>query len=282
MFEREKVETTVKVVNVVATATLGERVNLKAIIDAFSDAKFPSDKFPGVVLRTKRPRTANLIFSSGKIVCTGGKSEVDARKALKSIVRELIEESIISPKEMIDVKINNIVVSGNLTQTVDLELLSKLHGAMYEPEQFPALIYRIEKPKVVFLIFPSGKVVCVGAKNQEDVHYAFKNLIERIKAVNSLKLPSSTMAEAGFKELEASTSVRVALRDFAFSDGKGKACTYVDGLWCSNKLCEGPPCKFANLIEGKLFNGLYGCWGFDWQQGWYGLEVKRSQRRFNN
>jgi transcription initiation factor TFIID TATA-box-binding protein len=43
---------------------------------------------------------------------------------------------------------------------------------MYEPEQFPGLIYRMEEPKVVFLIFSSGKLVCVGAKMEEEIHRA--------------------------------------------------------------------------------------------------------------
>jgi transcription initiation factor TFIID TATA-box-binding protein len=47
---------------------------------------------------------------------------------------------------------------------------------MYEPEQFPGVIYRMETPKVVFLIFSNGNIVCVGAKKEEDIHEAVKNL----------------------------------------------------------------------------------------------------------
>jgi len=41
---------------------------------------------------------------------------------------------------------------------------------MFEPEQFPGLIYRMDEPKVVFLLFMSGKCVCTGARSEEDVY----------------------------------------------------------------------------------------------------------------
>lgn len=34
----------------------------------------------------------------------------------------------------------------------------------YEPELFPGLIYRMKQPKIVLLIFVSGKIVLTGAK----------------------------------------------------------------------------------------------------------------------
>jgi transcription initiation factor TFIID TATA-box-binding protein len=47
---------------------------------------------------------------------------------------------------------------------------------MYEPEQFPGLIYRMSEPKVVILLFASGKLVCTGAKKEQDVYDAVEKL----------------------------------------------------------------------------------------------------------
>lgn len=283
MFEREKVETTVKVVNVVASATLGQRVNLDAVVEGFPNAEFPSKRFPGLVFRLKKPKTATLIFRSGKIICAGGRSENEARKAVENVIRELTKRGIIIPKKS-EVKINNIVASANLRRTVDLESASMLQGTMYEPDQFPALIYRMDDPKVVFLIFSTGRLICVGAKNEEEIHRAIRKLIQKLDVAGASKSPSFGRpdTDSQMKCVEDIPVSRFKLTDFTSSDSQGKACIYVDGLWCNNKLCDGPPCKFANLIQRKLVDGLYGYWGFHWQQGWYTAETKKSQRKFNN
>ncbi|MDI6691674.1 MAG: TATA-box-binding protein [Candidatus Bathyarchaeota archaeon] len=283
MFEREKVEATVKVVNVVASATLGQRVNLDSVIEGFPNAEFPSKRFPGLVFRLKKPKTATLIFRSGKIICAGGRSENEASKAVENVIRELTKRGIIIPKKS-EVKINNIVASANLRRTVDLESASMLQGTMFEPDQFPALIYRMDDPKVVFLIFSTGRLICVGAKNEEEIHKAIRKLVQKLDVAGASKSPSFDRpdTDSQMKCVEGIPVSRFKLRDFTFSDSQGKACVFVDGLWCNNKLCDGSPCKFANLIQRKLVDGLYGYWGFHWQQGWYTTETKKSQRKFNN
>lgn len=283
MFEREKVETTVKVVNVVASATLGQRVNLDSILEGFPNAEFPSKRFPGLVFRLKKPKTATLIFRSGKIICAGGRSENEASKAVENVVRGLTKKGIIIPKKS-EVKINNVVASVNLRRTVDLTSISTWQRTMYEPDQFPALIYRMDDPKVVFLIFSTGRLICVGAKNEDEIHKAIRKLIQKLDvggASKSLSFDRSN-TDSQMKCAEGIPVSRFKLTDFTFSDSQGKACIYVDGLWCNNKLCNGTSCKFANLIQRRLVNGFYGCWGFHWQQGWYTTETKKSQRKHNN
>ena len=281
MLETDKVEA-VRVVNVVASATLGQRVDLDAVIRGFSSAEFPSERFPGLVFRLKKPKTATLIFSTGKMICTGGRSEKEAKKVVDSVVGELSRGGLITPKKS-RVKIDNIVASANLGRDIDLESLSRLHGAMYEPDQFPALIYRMEDPKVAFLIFSTGRLVCVGAKSEREVHRAIRELCQRLEAVRPLPSPPSRPnGESEPKCAAYIPSSRIELREFTFSDSQGKTCIYLSGLWCHNKYCNGPSCRFANLIQRKVADGFYGCWGFHWQQGWHTTETKKSQRKFNN
>ena len=169
----------VKIQNVVAVASFGQKLDLLAIVKVFRNVEYRPKRFPGLVFRLKRPKTATLIFGSGKMVCTGAKSEKQARSAVKNVVRELKTNGIIilgKPK----IVIQNMVASANLHGKVDLETMSDiLENVMYEPEQFPGLIYRMTEPKVVLLVFASGKLVIVGAKREEQVHEA----ADKIRAI---------------------------------------------------------------------------------------------------
>ena len=169
----------VKIQNVVASATLDQKINLLDIIKAFRNVEYRPKKFPGLVFRLKRPKTATLIFTTGNMVCTGAKSEKQARSAVKKVVRELKANGIIilgNPK----IVIQNMVASANLHGKIDLEMMSDvLEHVMYEPEQFPGLIYRMTEPKVVLLVFASGKLVITGAKKEEQVHEA----ADKIRAI---------------------------------------------------------------------------------------------------
>lgn len=165
--------------NVVATATIDQKFNLLDIVKAFASARnvsYNPKRFPGLVFRLKRPKTATLIFSTGKMVCTGSKSEKQARSAVKKVVRELSNNGIkVLGKPVITVQ--NIVASANLHNNVDLETAADLlDNVMYEPEQFPGLIYRMRDPKTVLLIFTSGKIVCTGGKSKEIVHESVHKL----------------------------------------------------------------------------------------------------------
>ncbi|HUV33354.1 MAG TPA: TATA-box-binding protein, partial [Candidatus Desulfaltia sp.] len=137
--------------NVVASATLDQKLNLLDILTIFRNVEYNPKRFPGLVFRLKRPKTATLIFSTGKMVCTGAKSEKIARSAVKKVVRELNNNGIIilgKPK----IVIQNIVASANLHGKIDLETAADImENVMYEPEQFPGLIYRMKDPKTVLL-----------------------------------------------------------------------------------------------------------------------------------
>ncbi len=166
----------IRIENVVATASLDQKIDLLAIMKVFRNVEYRPKRFPGLVFRLKRPKTATLIFSTGKMVCTGAKSEKLAGSAIRKVVRELKNNGIIimsTPK----IEIQNIVASANLHGKVDLEAAADvLENVMYEPEQFPGLIYRMGDPKVVILIFSSGKLVCTGGKSAEMVDVAVAKL----------------------------------------------------------------------------------------------------------
>ena len=171
-----KTKATIKIQNVVATGTLNQKIDLNAIVKGCPGVEYRPEQFPGLVFRLKRPKTATLIFSSGKMICTGAKSGAESRRAIMKVVKELKKAGIIILGKP-SVKVVNIVASASLSGKVDLELtVVTLRQTIYEPEQFPGLICRMDEPKVVILVFASGNLVVTGAKKEQDVYDAVHKL----------------------------------------------------------------------------------------------------------
>ena len=171
----------IRIENVVACATLDQKIDLNAVVRGNPGVKYDPKTFPGLVYRLKRPKTSILIFRTGKMVCTGAKSSKEAKKAIKKVVRELKDSGIIIPGKP-EIKVVNMVASANLLGRIELEGAAySLGRTMYEPEQFPGLIYRMDDPKVVILLFSTGKLVCTGATKEEDVYKAVAKLHKNLK-----------------------------------------------------------------------------------------------------
>jgi len=175
---------TIQIQNVVASAAFNQTFDLTAIANAFPrDTEFKG-RFPGLVFRLKKPKTTMLIFRTGKMVCTGGKGEDEARRAILGAVRKLRKGGIDVAREP-EIQITNIVASATLNGVIDLDRLYSSEGMggniLFEPEQFPALIYRWESPKVIFLVFSTGKIVCVGARKEKDIYEAIEKLQRKLE-----------------------------------------------------------------------------------------------------
>ncbi len=181
MHLKRNMQPTVTIQNVVASATLQQDLDLDSIVQTFSGVEYRPEQFPGLVFRLRKPKAAALIFKTGKMVCTGSRSERQARRAVLRVVDELRRNGIVIFSKP-NIQIQNIVASVELGGTIDLEkAMYSLERTMYEPEQFPGLIYRMDEPKVVFLLFTSGKLVCTGGKTEEDVHKAVARLQETLQ-----------------------------------------------------------------------------------------------------
>lgn len=160
--------------NIVATVNLDCRLDLKTVALHARNAEYNPKRFAAVIMRIREPKTTALIFASGKMVVTGAKSEDDSKLASRKYAR-IIQKIGFSAK-FTDFKIQNIVGSCDVKFPIRLEGLAFSHGTFssYEPELFPGLIYRMVKPKIVLLIFVSGKIVLTGAKQREEIYQAFE------------------------------------------------------------------------------------------------------------
>lgn len=160
--------------NIVATVNLDCRLDLKTIALHARNAEYNPKRFAAVIMRIREPKTTALIFASGKMVVTGAKSEDDSKLAARKFAR-IIQKLGFNAK-FTDFKIQNIVASCDIKFPIRLEGLASRHHnfSSYEPELFPGLIYRMIKPKIVLLIFVSGKTVLTGAKVREEIYQAFE------------------------------------------------------------------------------------------------------------
>ncbi|NXX17630.1 TBPL2 protein, partial [Podargus strigoides] len=167
--------------NIVSTVNLACKLDLKNIALHARNAEYNPKRFAAVIMRIREPRTTALIFSSGKMVCTGAKSEEQSRLAARKYAR--VVQKLGFPAKFLDFKIQNMVGSCDVRFPIRLEGLVLTHQqfSSYEPELFPGLIYRMVKPRIVLLIFVSGKVVLTGAKERSEIYEAFENIYPILK-----------------------------------------------------------------------------------------------------
>mmetsp|Transcript_11378 Transcript_11378/g.32774 ORF Transcript_11378/g.32774 Transcript_11378/m.32774 type:complete len:278 (-) Transcript_11378:216-1049(-) len=194
----------IRIQNIASTANLGVRLDLKKIALKCRNTEFNPRRFSAVVMRLREPRATALIFASGKICVTGVKSTHNVALAIQKF-HYIIERIGFQPKEHIGFKVQNIVGTADCGFPIRLEGLVYAHSAFasYEPELFPGLIYRLVSPRVVFLIFVSGKIVITGAKKEEELKNALEKLypvLVEFKKINVATFPpiaSSAQGKSG-------------------------------------------------------------------------------------
>ena len=184
--KKENVKRDIKIVNIVVSTSLEHDIPLEKMASTLSNTEYNPEQFPGLVIRIKEPKTSALIFSSGKVVCTGARTIDKVHESLKKIIKSLEKINVkITVKPV--VKIQNIVASGSVGMDLNLNTLAmKLENTEYEPEQFPGLVFKLMTPvKATFLLFSNGKIVCTGTKSEEEVHIALEKLIVILKKIKA-------------------------------------------------------------------------------------------------
>jgi len=199
----------IKIENIVATTAISNELDLNAIIEVLPDTKYEPEKFPGLTLRIKEPKAGNLLFHSGKVVCTGTKSLEDVELVIDQVC-EKIKSVGFEVRNKPKIQVQNIVASADLHTTLNLSSIAiglGLDRVEYEPEVFPGLVYRVEEPKVVMLLFSSGKIICSGARKKEDIEdevIPLKLELEKMDVDSAVKnLDDSSMSGRNIKVSQA-------------------------------------------------------------------------------
>ena len=176
-------KTEIKIQNIVVSSDLGHTIPLIKLAETLPNTEYNPDQFPGLTMRIKEPKTSALIFSSGRIVCTGAKSMNKVKEAIKKIVQN-IEKIKIKITIKPQIKVQNMVASGSIGMNLDLNALAMtLENTEYEPEQFPGLVYKLAGTRATFLLFSNGKIVCTGTKSETKLREAVKKLVENLAKI---------------------------------------------------------------------------------------------------
>ena len=179
--------------NIVATASLGKPISLTKLARSDANTEYNPEQFPGLVLRIKKPKSAVLVFSSGNLVCTGTKSVAQVKEVIDNVIK-VIRKIGVKITDKPKIKVQNIVASGSVNLNLNLNLLTlELENTEYEPEQFPGLVYKLDKPNATFLLFSNGKLVCTGTRNRAELDNAKAQLLKNLKvALKNMKKKKKT------------------------------------------------------------------------------------------
>ncbi|HJJ62098.1 MAG TPA: TATA-box-binding protein [Methanocorpusculum sp.] len=177
-----------KIENVVASTKLSDSLDLVSLAAQIPGAEYNKKRFPGVVLRMQEPKIAALVFGSGKVVLTGAKSIPSLAEGLNALVK-LMKDLKVEINDNPTYSIQNIVTSADLGSRINLNKIAMsltLDKIEYEPEQFPGLVYRLDDPKVVVLLFGSGKLIITGGKVSDDAERAVNKIYQDLQNLKML------------------------------------------------------------------------------------------------
>lgn len=171
------------IVNMVISTALEEHINLDKLASTLPNTEYNPEQFPGLIMRIKDPKTSALIFTSGRVVCTGARNLKDAERSIQNII-EALKKIKVNIKIKPELHVQNMVAAGQLGYDLNLNKLAiSLNNVEYEPEQFPGLVYKIRDPKTSFLLFGNGKIVVTGIKNENDLNRAIEVLETNLSKV---------------------------------------------------------------------------------------------------
>jgi transcription initiation factor TFIID TATA-box-binding protein len=183
--------------NVVVSASIDTDLPLERLATKLDRAEYNPEQFPGLIFKIDNPTASSLLFSSGKIICTGTKSIAEAKRALVRIVEELQKVDIDVTKAK-DIVVQNMVASGSVGGKLNLnEIVFKFENTEYEPEQFPGLVYKLKGQSmlanITFLLFGTGKIVITGAKSEQEIKDSVLLLREQLIGEGELDEASSPL-----------------------------------------------------------------------------------------
>lgn len=171
------------IVNLVAVSNLGTNLDLFNIAVSLPQVEYEPEQFPGAIMRLSEPKMTITLFKNGKINCAGAQTEAEIPRGIINTCKLLkdITPGLKIPTKP-EYKIVNLVANAQLNLKVDLfNLATKLENVEYEPEQFPGAIVRLYNPKMSLLLFKNGKMICAGAKSEQEIVDSIKRITELLK-----------------------------------------------------------------------------------------------------
>lgn len=174
--------------NVVIIGTFSENLNLDTANQKLENSKRDWKKFPGLIYKLKMPSASFLLFQNGKFVCTGIKTENKGQEAITTLLEQLKTKELVSGGCGVEWGVKNLVASVAISgASVSLEQFTSEFDAIYEPNTFPAAIYKTQESNATFLVFLTGKLICSGVANEEELKKTVKEFYAQLREKNTIE-----------------------------------------------------------------------------------------------
>jgi transcription initiation factor TFIID TATA-box-binding protein len=158
-----------------------EEINLSLANKKLDGSKGNRKRFPGLTCKLRNPKATFLLFRNGKFVCTGIKTKTKGQEAIAAFLELLKAKELVSKQCGFECCVKNLVASVNLGgASVSLEQFTSDFDSIYEPDRFPAAIYKISEPKASFLVFLTGKLVCSGIADETTLKNTIQEFYEQL------------------------------------------------------------------------------------------------------
>jgi transcription initiation factor TFIID TATA-box-binding protein len=177
-----------KIENIIAYAQIADNLDIMKLSESSTDFKYNPDEFNGLTLKFDFPKTAILILTTGKAICTGATNMNEVETSFKRLINKIKNVGLeIKAKPIIETQ--NVIVSTDLEKDLNLSSISKgllLENVSYEPDKFPGLIYKIDDFGAILVLFSSGKIVCTGGKNMDNASKAIKMMKVKLSSLGAI------------------------------------------------------------------------------------------------
>jgi transcription initiation factor TFIID TATA-box-binding protein len=180
--------TDVDIENIVCFIKIADSFDINNLSNNIPDATYNPSEFEGLSIRYNQPKTAAIIISNGKIVCTGAKEIKDAKITFNKTIDKINDTGLSIKKDFV-IKIDNVVASVNLYKNLHLSSIAKgliLKNVSYKPKNFPGLIYKRKHSDAVTILFSSGKIICTGARSIDEAKNEIKVMKENLSSIGAL------------------------------------------------------------------------------------------------
>ncbi|MDR2719728.1 MAG: hypothetical protein LBC03_02855 [Nitrososphaerota archaeon] len=173
----------ITVENIVMTGAFSECVDLSVANPKLEGSKRNWKQLSGLSFTLKKPSATFLLFPNGKFICTNIKTETKANQALTKLLNLLKAENIVSNDCTFECCVKNLVASVNLSSaTISPEQFTNEFEAIYDPTNCPTPHnHKTDQPPANFIVFLTGKLICTGAANKEELQKALKKFYEQLK-----------------------------------------------------------------------------------------------------
>lgn len=180
--------TDVLIDNIICSIQTADDFDVEGLSEKIPNTVYNPEEFEGLSIKYEDLKTASIILSNGKIICTGAKNIEDAEETITKTISE-INKTGLSIEEDFVIKVENIIASVNLYKDLHLSSIANgliLKNVTYEPEKFPGLIYKIGDSCVEVILFSSGKLVCTGATSIDEATESINKMEEKLSSIGAL------------------------------------------------------------------------------------------------